>query len=82
MGHHEESYTSAAIDGARIACVTAEILVSLDSNLPEDRKEVLCGCIQEARRYLDVARLTIDPVLPPPSSLHTVGGALVVPPGF
>jgi len=53
---YEESHTSAAIDGARIACMTALILVELDRRLDDAQKAILMDGIETARMYLDAAR--------------------------
>lgn len=66
---YEESITSAAIDGARIACVTAQTLVQLDNRLPGELKEELVNDIMLAREALDVARAAL---VTPVTSLHRV----------
>jgi len=55
----EENLTSAAIDGVRIGCVTAQALVMLDPALTEEHKVHLLRCIEAARGYLDAARETL-----------------------
>lgn len=70
----QENHTSAAVDAARISCMTALILVDLDQTLSEPQKEILADGLMLARRTLDVARFT---ALPPDqtaaTSVHIVG---------
>jgi len=54
-----ENLTSAALDGVRIGCVTAQALVMLDPALSEEHKVHLLRCIEAARGYLDAARETL-----------------------
>lgn len=73
----QESHTSAAVDAARISCVTALILVDLDSTLSEPQKAILAEGLLQARRILDVARFTACPPNETgATSLHMVGPGL------
>jgi hypothetical protein len=70
----QENHTSAAIDAARISCITALILVELDQTLSEPQKMILADSLEQARRTLDAGRFA---ALPPDetgaTSVHVVG---------
>jgi len=53
---HEENWTSAAIDGARISAHTAEILVSIDGRIAEEAKVPVLEAIWQAQNWLARAR--------------------------
>ena len=71
----EENYASAAIDGARIAAVTASVLVSMDMRLDDRHRALILDKIQEARAWLDAARELL-PV--ETTSVHVVSGGGII----
>jgi hypothetical protein len=69
---YQESFTSAAVDGARISCVTASVLVQLDKRIIEEgRREFILEQIELARQFLDIARKALPDG--PVTSVHIVG---------
>jgi hypothetical protein len=68
---HQESLTSVAIDGARIAAFIAINLVSLDRRLDEGKREALSLSLAIARDALDQARENFPVII---TSLHHAGG--------
>lgn len=55
----QESFTSAALDGARIACVTAQILTAGDEQLSRETKEAVIDYLDQARQWLNEARAAL-----------------------
>jgi hypothetical protein len=74
---YQESIASAAIDGARIAVVTADVLVALDRTMPEQKTEAIRDRLSAAHAYLDQARDLMDI---PTTSIHVVGGGGIIVP--
>jgi len=75
---HRESFTTAAIDGARIAVMTADLIAQMDATLDEHERHHIREALAEARQWLDAAR---EPLRGPITSVHVVEpGGIIVPP--
>lgn len=68
---HNESPSSAAIDGARISVFVAQSLVAMDPELPAGRREAILEGLTAARAVLDEVRDLFPVII---TSLHTVPG--------
>lgn len=74
-----ESFTTAAIDGARISAHTAGLLVHLDEAMPADNKDQVASAIMEACQWLDVARAALPPTETTSVHLVTADRKIVLP---
>ncbi len=53
---HQENWSSAALDGARIAAGTAGILIAGDPTIPPGTKDEILEALEQAQNWLDAAR--------------------------